>query len=401
MKLYENFCENTGGVEKYNEIINICMQNHPEYIQKIENFCRLCLNQGNYKMEQAQKILFDEHNNLQKLNEVSYDELLTISEACHEYMAEQRMLWLEESFAVCEGNYPELVKILAKYKNFEQNLLSLLYQDGILSVKMVEYLAEQNIRQNVIWDFKVERFFTTIPLGVDLKKYQIIHAELRYLSTHSLFEYHLLVRNYNKEIPEDYIEEIVILFSDVIDRKLVEPNRIEKGQMMLRLVGDNSSSNIVNIKGDDFNQLLDICFFTATHFSFTKHRHHEPNEMYNEFLKELHPFRVKTMMTNCWFCYSVSLTAPFEIYLFIANDETRKIIEKYVDNLFLEYETVITEQATLLEDLCFFIENKLLLGTVSHEAICHVYPLTKEFGNQFMRLGVWEEDFLEEKVHLL
>lgn len=43
-----------------------------------------------------------------------------------------------------------------------------------------------------------------------------------------------------------------------------------------------------------------------------------------------------------------------------------------------------------MEDLCIFGEDKLIMGTVSHEMICNVYPPDDNFLTQLMSdYGYW------------
>jgi len=44
-----------------------------------------------------------------------------------------------------------------------------------------------------------------------------------------------------------------------------------------------------------------------------------------------------------------------------------------------------------LEDLCFFHEDELFFGTVSHEGICSSKGLCEPFIIKLLKLGDWEE----------
>ena len=45
-----------------------------------------------------------------------------------------------------------------------------------------------------------------------------------------------------------------------------------------------------------------------------------------------------------------------------------------------------------LEDLCFFRDQELFFGTLSHEFMCYAHVLSPEFGAQLKTLGTWEEE---------
>lgn len=115
-----------------------------------------------------------------------------------------------------------------------------------------------------------------------------------------------------------------------------------------------------NICGERYNQLIDTCFDLSTHFSFTKRSFHKEDEIYKKFMEDLTPSYRLTLFASHWFQQERNL------------DGTGGNINN------------------VPEDLCFFTGNKLL-GTVSHEDICYVYPPTKEIASQFIKLGNWEE----------
>lgn len=160
-----------------------------------------------------------------------------------------------------------------------------------------------------------------------------------------------------------------------------------------------------NICGEQYNQLIDICFDLSTHFSFTKRSFHKEDGLYKKFIEDLTPSYKRTLLTSHWFCYYVSQSTPLEIQLFSTDNNMREIIKNYFDNLFQREwnaNEVTGNIKNLPEDLCFFTDSKLLLGTVSHEEICYVYPPTKEIANQFIKLGNWEEKSYipEEHIHI-
>lgn len=159
-----------------------------------------------------------------------------------------------------------------------------------------------------------------------------------------------------------------------------------------------------NLEHKNFNQLLDYCFDLSKYFSFTKRKFHLVDNVYTEFLQELSPFYVKTIFTSHWFCYYVSQTDPLEICLFVAENYTKYIIKKYFDNLFQcerGLDGTLGNIKNLPEDLCFFSNNKLLLGTVSHESICYAYPYSEEINSEFKKLGSWEEMDYSSEEHII
>lgn len=147
--------------------------------------------------------------------------------------------------------------------------------------------------------------------------------------------------------------------------------------MKMLILMDRGKSN--------FQGLLDLCFELSTYFSLTKFEPYD-KPSYTALLKELTPFYIKTFDTSHWFCF-YTLRGTIERLLFSANTHTKEILQRYFNHLFLGKEHYHSE----FEDLCFFIGDKLLLGTVSHEHICHVYPPDDLTCEKFKQLGDWEE----------
>lgn len=158
-----------------------------------------------------------------------------------------------------------------------------------------------------------------------------------------------------------------------------------------------------NISGESFNQLLDLCFDLSTYFSFTKRSLNRQDKVYKKFLEDLTPSYIHTLFTSHWFCYYVPQSIPLEVNLFSTDNNMKKIIKKNLDNLFQQERGIDGTWGNiknLPEDICFFTGNKLLLGTVSHEDICYVYPPTKEIADQFIELGNWEEAIYLPDEHI-
>lgn len=150
-----------------------------------------------------------------------------------------------------------------------------------------------------------------------------------------------------------------------------------------------------NIELNNFTKLLDLCFQVSSYFSFTKNKVFSTaaREARTKFLQELEPFYVKTIVTQHWHCYYVPPENAKEVYLFKTDMNVKPIIQKYFDNIFLEERNsggTLGKFKPVPEDLCFFYENKLLLGTVSHENICYAYPYSEQIMVEFEKLGDWE-----------
>jgi hypothetical protein len=133
-----------------------------------------------------------------------------------------------------------------------------------------------------------------------------------------------------------------------------------------------------NISGKAFRQLMEACFNLSGHFTLTYGLWaNRVDTMY----KELKPYAVNEKSLHSWFGYyplpSGEQSTPMVRILYPANGATRGIIERYFGNLWLDSKEKGRKQS--LEDICFFSNGKLILGTVSHERICRVFPPDEAF----------------------
>ena len=144
-----------------------------------------------------------------------------------------------------------------------------------------------------------------------------------------------------------------------------------------------------------FTELMELCFSRSTLFSLTRAKWKKSAD--SDLENDLKPFLDRSLKTCRWFCYQVMDTAPLEVSLYRATEDSKAILLKYFRELFLSRPAGDGEWeygAQTLEDLCFFRGDELLLGTVTHEGICHVYPPDEAFENALRRNRYWisEED---------
>ena len=96
----------------------------------------------------------------------------------------------------------------------------------------------------------------------------------------------------------------------------------------------------------------------------------------------LRPFCKEKRTTLNWFCYHVTEENPLSVFLYPVNEETTLLLKEHYCDFFLN-----DNQLPLsLEDLCFFQNGKLMLGTVSHEYICQVFPPDTAFRNSLFHI---------------
>lgn len=150
---------------------------------------------------------------------------------------------------------------------------------------------------------------------------------------------------------------------------------------------DNSLPNPGTIAGENFRRLMDLCFSQADVFSLTKV--HGPYRTDVRLERALQKFQIKHLSVDHWFCYAPS-GCLHEVILYHASRKAKETLLRYADNLFLE--TGGDQNGCSLEDLCFFRDQELFFGTLSHEFMCYAHVLSPEFGAQLKTLGAWEEE---------
>jgi hypothetical protein len=102
---------------------------------------------------------------------------------------------------------------------------------------------------------------------------------------------------------------------------------------------------------------------------------------------ELAPYINKEILTNRWFSNMTLPNNPMKRILYLANNETMNIVQKYCHNLLLFTKNKSPDRWNqTLEDLCFFSNDKLILGTESHEYICQVFPPDEAFETQLLEI---------------
>lgn len=149
-----------------------------------------------------------------------------------------------------------------------------------------------------------------------------------------------------------------------------------------------------NIRGEKFFELLDLCFKVSTYFSLTASPIEEfrNSKNHTDFLKKLEPFYIKSKRVNHWHRhYYLTEENARTVHIFRADEEAKDIIKSKFNNLLLHI--LINGRYSLgdlPEDLCFFIDNKMFLGTLSHEHYATAYPYNDEICEALLKLGKWK-----------
>ena len=139
------------------------------------------------------------------------------------------------------------------------------------------------------------------------------------------------------------------------------------------------------INGAMLARLWDACFDHADAFTLCTAIWTQAT---NDALRTaLERYEIRSFHTARWFCHFS--TEPFlQVHVYPANEETRRIIKQQVTDLYFDLSR--NKNLHTLEDLCFFKENQLFFGTVSHESICMAQPPAQEFAELLENFGMWQ-----------
>ncbi len=142
----------------------------------------------------------------------------------------------------------------------------------------------------------------------------------------------------------------------------------------------------------EFEELLDICFENATFFALTRELSVK-KENYDEkdtFAMDLSKYEITSYKTKKWFGYNFGdqVGPTFKVYVYKSNQYAKEAIRKHTKDLLLHD---VTKTPFTLENLCFFKDKTLFLGTVSHAGICRVYPFDLTIEKKITSLGTWSK----------
>lgn len=165
---------------------------------------------------------------------------------------------------------------------------------------------------------------------------------------------------------------------------------------------DNMQKDVFGgIRGDAFREFLCICFSNADYFTLSKTVPRGYELIPNVPEAQLAPFLLKAVSVKAWYGYEkISETMIQSVYR--TSDAARNIISDSYDDIFLTakkrlkkvpIDTVgkIPKQVSVLEDLCFFSRERMLLGTLSHERFCSTNMLDEKFAGELLSVGAWRE----------
>ena len=115
--------------------------------------------------------------------------------------------------------------------------------------------------------------------------------------------------------------------------------------------------------------MISACFDYADVFSLSQNCWFGvETERSTHLFKQLNPFQIKVLDANHWFCHYVPMETAIKVHLFRATSDAKNIILSSYSKLF--FDGAAWEEP---ENICFFRNCRLVLGSVSHEKMCYLY----------------------------
>jgi hypothetical protein len=161
------------------------------------------------------------------------------------------------------------------------------------------------------------------------------------------------------------------------------------------------SENIsdIEISGDSLRQLLCECFRRSDMISLTDSLWANTTGTMKQ---ELEPFALQKLLQRGWFGYwndseEDQRCNPLTRILYPASEAVFSVVVKYAQNIWAFADAVGNKQS--LEDICFFSNGKLILGTVQHEYICRAFPPDDAFRELLLSTNIhwrYSEDMGEQ-----
>lgn len=137
-----------------------------------------------------------------------------------------------------------------------------------------------------------------------------------------------------------------------------------------------------NIKGENFKHFLLCCLHNSTYVSVTIS---EEDKIISEFKDYIY----KSFETYSWYCYKTYET-PLFIMMYHSTPSLLEGLVKYFDCLF-------PKDTKGIEDLCFFKDNRILFGSVTHERIAQIVLSSETDIKEYEKFAAWKETVLSAK----
>ncbi len=178
------------------------------------------------------------------------------------------------------------------------------------------------------------------------------------------------------------------------------------------------------IKGDNFVKFLHLCLEHSTMFSMSRRllpHDRQYRVIPNTVEPALEPYWVKTLQPSCWCGYPKKVDNYVQM-IYKATEESIGVLAYYYEDVFLTFRPSVQPSLpkmpnrrflfpgerpffwSLYEDLCFWQNDTMIIGTVSHEHICATNRIDDTFASRLSELAVWlpwdHGVFYMDRVHL-
>lgn len=143
----------------------------------------------------------------------------------------------------------------------------------------------------------------------------------------------------------------------------------------------------LTIQREDLRRFLSLCFENGVWFSLQRAPWIQSVD--SDLENELSPFLYRVLETDQWFGYGREMV----IHIYRADPAAKDILLRYMDDIFgrVLKNGELDDTTQTLEDLCIFSEDRLIMGTVSHEYMLAVDPLNDRFRQNLPKFGRWIE----------
>lgn len=144
---------------------------------------------------------------------------------------------------------------------------------------------------------------------------------------------------------------------------------------------------------NEYKNIVSTCFDKADFYSLRERLGGYDDEIYFEsedFIKAMSVHEIASIETYNWHGYYLvgRSPSPFKIHFYESNEVTKKMFITQYNNMFMENSNGIS---SYYEDICFFKNRKLFLGTISHEDMCNFFPFSEDLQTQITMNGSWQE----------
>ena len=151
------------------------------------------------------------------------------------------------------------------------------------------------------------------------------------------------------------------------------------------------------VSNEDFADFLDLCLAHSDIFTLTDPLYRQQPMVQTDLFNALMPYCMGAVRTPKWFGYDYSCPeeeygekySEIMVYTYRSAPCVRDIILRFVPDIFFEHNYFACRQN--LEDLCFFKNGRIVVGSVSSEFVLRVYSDDRSFINQLNLFGEWIE----------